>query len=254
MKKPDEKKRRQASRRSGAETSDRPSRAPAEKKGTRAAVPRADRAVSTTPEVTTQSARAGSGSVARGGPGSAKVTGPQEKKTAGPRRKNQTSSRKSTPKQAPRTRKQKTALPRTGAEGFVSDLSGPPPELPVEYGETDLLVIPVDPDVVFADWEIRQADIPPDGGELRLRAFTVDGAQGTDNPPFFDEAVHSRVGRRFVEIQTHGREVTIEIGVYTRGRRFLSLAASKMVSMPPHVDLRGPVIPGATEDERRSGY
>ncbi len=104
--------------------------------------------------------------------------------------------------------------------------------LPEEYGENDLLLLVVDPDIVYASWEIRHEDLPRRGG-LKMRFFDVTGMEPAcdGDRRFLDIALAERVGSGFFEIRMNGREVVAEIGNMSGGR-FVPILRSHMVSFP----------------------
>jgi hypothetical protein len=133
--------------------------------------------------------------------------------------------------------KNKAALPA----GEKRDLGRPPakttikgsarPLLPREYGENDFFLIVVDPDVVYASWEIKQEDLQG-RRRLRMRLFdvTATGPAGTPDG-FVDIGIPGRVGSGFFDIMMPGRDVVGEIGILKDGR-FQPILRSNMVSFP----------------------
>jgi hypothetical protein len=105
------------------------------------------------------------------------------------------------------------------------------PPLPEEYGENDLFLIAVDPDVVYASWEIRREDLPA-RQTLTMRLFDVTEAGPGGRPErVMDIAISQRAGSGFFELKLHGRDVVAEIGPLKEGR-FRPVLRSNMVSFP----------------------
>lgn len=106
-------------------------------------------------------------------------------------------------------------------------------ELPKEYGENGLILIAVDPNVVFVDWEIKRRKAPEAKGGFTMRVFDVAKGEALRLHPdsFFDMTVDGRVGSGFFELGMPGREVAVEIGLFDTGK-FLPILRSQVVSMP----------------------
>ncbi len=106
------------------------------------------------------------------------------------------------------------------------------PLLPGEYGENDLFLIAVDPDVVYASWEIRREDLPGQRRGVKMRLFDITGTGPGCRPErFIDIDIAKRVGNGLFEIRMHGRDVVAEIG-HIRDGRFMPILRSNMVSFP----------------------
>jgi hypothetical protein len=104
--------------------------------------------------------------------------------------------------------------------------------LPRGYGEDDLFLIVVDPDVVYASWEIRPEDPRGRRRGLRMRLFdvTAAGPNGRSDD-FVDIGIAGRVGSGFFNIMMPGRDVVAEVGVVKSGT-FQPILRSNMVSFP----------------------
>lgn len=107
-------------------------------------------------------------------------------------------------------------------------------ELPQEYGESEVIVMPVDPHVIFVDWEIRKEEIPAEDSIITMRVF--DATTGyTDSESlakkFFELRLEGRIGSGFFDIGMPGRNVAVEIGLDYNGT-FLPILESPAVSMP----------------------
>lgn len=110
----------------------------------------------------------------------------------------------------------------------------PAPRLPEEYGENELLVMEVDPSVVFVSWEIKPEDISTEAGKLALRVYDVTGIDfdGTNANRFFDISLRNRADSKFFDIRMQGRDIIMEIGLLHPEGSFKAIKQSSRVSMP----------------------
>lgn len=143
--------------------------------------------------------------------------------------------------------KKKASLPRAFAVPKAV-----PGELPREYGENEVILMSVDPHVIFVDWEIRKEQVPDEGTPIIMRVFDVTPDERSLEfhwDRFFDLHLEGRVGSGFFEIGMPGRELTIEIGLY-HGENFSAVLKSEKVSMP---DLVSPDELGVAQKLLESG-
>ncbi len=125
--------------------------------------------------------------------------------------------------------KKKASLPRA----FAVPKTGPR-ELPGEYGEDEVILMSVDPHVIFVDWEIKKEQVPDEGTPIIMRVFDVTSGERSwefHRDRFFDMLLDGRIGSGFFEIGMPGREVAIEIGLW-QGEEFSAVLKSEKVSMP----------------------
>jgi hypothetical protein len=110
----------------------------------------------------------------------------------------------------------------------------PFPQLPEEYGENELLLMEVDPLMVFVSWEIKPGDISTETGRLNLRVYDVTGINFAGSPAagFFDIPLRNRVDSKFLDIKMPGRDVIMEIGLLQPEGTFKPIKRSNKVSMP----------------------
>lgn len=103
-----------------------------------------------------------------------------------------------------------------------------------EYGEDELFIMAVDPDYVFASWEITENTISKEKGSLNIRVYDVTGIKPSRKKydRYFDIRIHNRIGSDFFEIKMHGRDVVMEIGFVTPTGKFKSIMRSNRVSVP----------------------
>ncbi|MFZ2196923.1 MAG: DUF4912 domain-containing protein [Thermodesulfovibrionales bacterium] len=133
----------------------------------------------------------------------------------------------------------------------------PVPQLPEEYGENELLVMEVDPSVVFVSWEIKPEDISAEAGNLALRVYDVTGIDfdGTNANRFFDISLRNRADSKFFDIRMQGRDIIMEIGLLHPEGTFKAIKRSSRVSMPAlqtfdELDIAGPL----SDSETLIGY
>lgn len=110
----------------------------------------------------------------------------------------------------------------------------PSPQLPEEYGENELLLMEVDPLIVFVSWEIKPGDISGETGRLNLRVYDVTGINFFSSPAggFFDIPLRERVDSKFLDIKMPGRDVIMEVGLLQPEGTFKAITRSNKVSMP----------------------
>jgi hypothetical protein len=108
------------------------------------------------------------------------------------------------------------------------------PGLPEEYGKNSLIVMAVDPVIVFIDWEIIPEDIAGEAGDLVLRVFDVTGIDfsGFNANCFMDIRADARVGRGFYALNMPGRDIIVEAGVLRPDGPFKGIIRSEGVSIP----------------------
>lgn len=130
-------------------------------------------------------------------------------------------------------------------------LTPPDLALPEEYGENELLLMEVDPSVVFVSWEIRPEDIAGETGRLILRVYDVTGIDFDRLPAlsFFDIPVRNRVDSRFIDIKMPGRDVIMEIGLLGPDYALKAIKRSNRVSMPALQTFDELGITGPVSDE-----
>ncbi|MEW6107812.1 MAG: DUF4912 domain-containing protein [Nitrospirota bacterium] len=107
-------------------------------------------------------------------------------------------------------------------------------ELPEEFGENELFITAVDPHYVFVSWEINKDDISKGEGDLNIRTYDVTGIEfdGSNSNRILDIRIKNRVGSGFFDIDMHGRDVIMEIGVLSSKGRFKPIIRSNRVSVP----------------------
>jgi hypothetical protein len=131
------------------------------------------------------------------------------------------------------------------------------PQLPEEYGGNELLLMEVDPSVVFVSWEIKPDDISGESGKLTLRVYDVTGIDfdGTNANRFFDISLRNRADSKFFDIKMQGRDIIMEIGLLHPEGTFKAIKQSNRVSMPALQTFDELDIAGSfSDDETLIGY
>ncbi len=110
-------------------------------------------------------------------------------------------------------------------------------KLPEEYGESEVILMPVDPNVIFVDWEIKKEDLPAADTPvaMRVRDVTAHRKSGVPAGRSFDLPLGGRIGCGFFDIGMPGREVAVEIGPGL-AEGFSPVLKSTTVSMPRPID------------------
>ncbi len=112
--------------------------------------------------------------------------------------------------------------------------------LPHEYGRERIVLLPRDPQTVFAFWEVTERHLDAErkraGGEARLcvRIYDVTGApfDGRNEVAFFDQEVYERVGSWYFNLDRPGRAFCADLGVRSAGGGFVTLLRSNTISVP----------------------
>ena len=93
--------------------------------------------------------------------------------------------------------------------------------------------MPVDPDVIFVDWEIAKEELPEEHPPVAMRVtgVTTDHVSGASGRRVLELQLDGRVGSGFFDIGMPGGEVTVEIGVGL-AEEFSPVIKSPAVSMP----------------------
>lgn len=113
------------------------------------------------------------------------------------------------------------------------------PTLPGGYGETKIVLLPIDPNWVYVYWDIPNEDrekLRQQGGkQLALRVCDVTeidlDTQGPHSVEFYECDELAREWH--IPVPMSDRDYLVEIGYITNGRRWLMLARSLHVRVPP---------------------
>jgi hypothetical protein len=147
----------------------------------------------------------------------------------------------------PAAAKRRSGKTAPGAAGGKTSRAGtveisrvaPPRRLPEEYGDNEVILMPVDPNVIFVDWEIKKEEMPADDAPVTMRVFgTAAGHTISEWPPgrFLELRLERRTGSGFFDIGMPGSDVAVEIGLHRNGI-FSPVVKSPKVSMPEPVVL-----------------
>jgi hypothetical protein len=123
-----------------------------------------------------------------------------------------------------------------------------PGELPTSYGRNRLVLLPVDPYLLYAYWELA-GDAPPTAGARPVLRF-----EETPGRPF-DVEVDLAAGNWYVHLWSAGKSYRAELGVRSEDGAFVSLAHSNTVQTPsagpaPQLSVpHPPEEPSADDDE-----
>ena len=193
-----------------------------------------------------------------------------KKKTASPEKRRRIAAKTPvTPKRATKkimpgknpeenTRGLKIFLPHE--EYFSEPLKTSFPELPEEYGENELILMEVDPSVVFVSWEVKPDEVARKAGRLNLRVYDVTGADVnsskylSNSGNFFDIPVRNRVDSKFYELKMSGKEVVMEIGLVHGKKKFRPIIRSNRVSIPELYEFEEPGTKGLEKTDKILGY
>ena len=111
-------------------------------------------------------------------------------------------------------------------------------ELPEEYGENEFFLIPVEPRVVYASWEITGDSLAGEEDDLEVRFFQVTGREDgeSDTRAFLGIDISKRVGSAFFNVGIHGSEIIAEIGQIGADGHFRPLLRSGRVLVPTSLE------------------
>jgi hypothetical protein len=151
-----------------------------------------------------------------------------------------------------------TALPASGPPTEIEDAkfypgsdgdTPPPPdggghELPGAYGREQLILLARDPWTLFAYWEIapgtRVATLRALGAEAGaarevLRVYDVTFVTPTGDQAWlaFDIELPARASSAYATVARPGASYSVQIGLRTQTNRFLPMARSNTVTLPP---------------------
>ncbi|TAN40561.1 MAG: DUF4912 domain-containing protein [Nitrospirae bacterium] len=112
-----------------------------------------------------------------------------------------------------------------------------PAGLPEEYGENSLLLMVVDPQVIYINWEILNAEVPAENARLAVRVYDVTGkdTDSTDECDFLDILIDRRIGSGYFGIMMPGKVIIAEIGILAADGTFRSVLRSSRVSLPHQI-------------------
>ena len=126
---------------------------------------------------------------------------------------------------------------RTG--GFLADVDEGIADLPQGYGESRIVLLPRDPQWAYAYWDIpneHKAELRQQGGQqLALRIYDVSDVDlDRQRPHSIQEYPADELAREwYIPIPVSDRDYVVDIGYRTADGRWLVLARSARVHIPP---------------------
>ena len=108
-----------------------------------------------------------------------------------------------------------------------------PGELPASYGKNRLVLLPVDPYLMYAYWELASAAPPTTGARPVLRFHESPISAGADVSRPFDVEVDLAAGNWYVHLWSPEKIYHADLGIRSEDGTFLSLAQSDTVRTPP---------------------
>lgn len=113
-------------------------------------------------------------------------------------------------------------------------------ELPAGYGEDQITIMPRDPQVAYAYWEVTPARLEREkqwfgwDSTLCVRVYDITGVQfnGNNAQGYYDQEISDRIGSWYFGIDRPGHSLAADIGLRTPNGRFLTLARSNFITMP----------------------
>ena len=139
--------------------------------------------------------------------------------------------------------------------------------LPLEYGENSITLITVNPQRVFAFWEVRDDTLNIFQGTLTIRQYDTTDIDYGDAKNYVDREVSERAGALYLDVDP-AKDYVADIGILSREGLFVTIARSHKVSTPRTASARSdelepsrvPAVEEAefpqkeTETEIRVGY
>jgi len=112
-------------------------------------------------------------------------------------------------------------------------LPAPFETLPSEYGENSIHLIAINPQRVFAFWEVREDTLKKFQGALTLRQYDITDFDfdRMDANNYVDREVSERAGALYLDANP-AKDYVAEIGILYRGGIFITIARSHKVSTP----------------------
>ncbi len=125
-------------------------------------------------------------------------------------------------------------------EGF-GKLMSEPGDLPDSYGKTRLDLLPVDPHLLHAYWEVAPAELDTAKDRLGdqykrsqavLRLYDV-ANNGLDIKGYFDVKIDLEAKNSYVDLESPDKSYFAELGFCTQGGRFYPVTRSVVAKTPP---------------------
>lgn len=116
--------------------------------------------------------------------------------------------------------------------------------LPSNYGDNKIVILPRDPSMIYAYWEInesKKAEVKEKFGRdifqktpytLRVYDITNIDFNGLNAHHFFDIVIPSGVDNWYIDINESGKSCCVDIGLHIQGKGFFVLARSNIITLP----------------------
>jgi len=152
--------------------------------------------------------------------------------------------------------------------GVANELNRGPVDLHDSYGETRVVLLPVEPYMVHVYWEVSSETLEKAkdglGGDRRsrtaLRFYDVTNIlfDGTNARSFFDVYVELESRSWYVHLWSPDKSYFVELGLKTEDGRFCPLVRSNVANTPsawpaPQVDEQGAAVQGNPEEGLSKG-
>ncbi|MGH2769902.1 MAG: DUF4912 domain-containing protein [Actinomycetota bacterium] len=111
---------------------------------------------------------------------------------------------------------------------LLHEVGSSPDELPSSYGETRVVLLPVDPYLVHAYWDLSRSDRQrASSASGALRFFDVTSAEAR-----FDVEIELAARNWYVPLRSPGKSYRVELGRRTEDGEFVAIAGSNPIEMP----------------------
>ena len=169
-----------------------------------------------------------------------KVSGPRRKKSGQqdppkPARKGKAVGSRQTKRRA--KAKEPSLQPLEGFQELVSE----PRDLPDSYGETRVDLLPVEPCLFHAYWEVSPVKLEKvkgrlgddyDGSQAILRFYDVT-SNSANTQGYFDVQIDLEAGNSYVNLQSPEKSYFVELGFDTQEGQFYPITRSSIAKTPP---------------------
>ncbi len=124
--------------------------------------------------------------------------------------------------------------------GPGQEQTGSSSELPLGYGEEKIALMPRDPYLAYAYWEMTPSRIEREkswfgwDGKLTVRIYDVTGVQfdGRNAVGYYDQEVTEFTGGWYFDLGRPAHSFLADLGLLSPDGRFLTIARSNFVTMP----------------------
>jgi hypothetical protein len=123
----------------------------------------------------------------------------------------------------------------TGLPGDQNDDPSSSSSLPSSFGETNVMLVPVDPTTAHVYWDVSPADLKKSGSaQAVLRFYDIKGESfdGTNARGFFDVAIDLGAGSSYASLGSTEGSCQVDLGFMREDGRFVTLARSNTAQRP----------------------